>query len=326
MSIWLSDCHGDLTEISFYSFRFVAVAFAIFCGLISNGKTMDAEELSEQALSNVGLRVGINENPNVFAVIGVFQADIDANTDCLAFEKLRQKGVRTALLDAKGKLALAIHGRSETTKEMSISGSLETFRIVCKAFANMRTARCTELQCSESWSKEHNVYKIAIPIIYRKDKNPNNIVSAPEYLDDKDSMLLSTKVNSLDASQRIGCFKWRATKGRECIVAFGSVNIEGKTGRDLHKSIKTAELMALGNMAFWLNSDINVRVVAEECLRSDKDKSYNWERFNEIVLAQCEHKHFPCNEVSSGRCISPITKKLMYWCAFGARLTRINSK
>lgn len=304
----------------FYGFRLAAVALSLSFWMSLNGESMDAEKLSERTLSSAGFSVGINASANVITAIGVFCSDVETNADDFAVERLRQKGIRSALLDAKGKLALTICGRSEMTKELLVSGDSEAFQVVCKVLADINIAGCMELPCSESWSKEYNVYKVAVPLVYKKDKNPN-VVFVSRCLDEKDLALLSTKVGSLDARQRIGCFKWIMANDVEYIVAFGSSVVDGMVGRDLHKAIKKAELMALGNMAFWLGSDMGVRIVAEEYIQSREDKPDNWESYSEKVFAQCKHKHFPCNEVSYGRCVSPITKKQMYWCAFGARLT-----
>ena len=325
MAFGVLDCHSDWTGAAFYGFRLVAVAIMLLSGLPLYGELIEAKQQAERILSDAGLKVGFNENSNVFAEIGIFSYDVKVDTTVIEEERLRQKGIKSALLDAKGKLALAIYGYNETSKEICISDNAETFRVVCKAFADTRLCGCKELSCSESWSEERRVYRVAIPVLYKKGKNPN-VVSPSRQWDKLDSVFLSAKINSLDDSQRIGCVKWDNDRGQEYIVAFGSVCINGKAGKALHKSMKKAELMALNNLAFWLTSDVSVRRAAEDCIRHAGDESYGWERFSEIVLAQCEHKSFPHNEVASGTYISPITKKRSYWCAFGAKLVRSRVK
>ena len=325
MNFGLSDCHGDLAGAAFCCFRLVAVAIMLSFGLPLHGELVEAKQQAERTLSDAGLKVGFNANPNVFAAIGVFSCDVKADMTAVEEERLRQKGVKSALLDAKGKLVLAIYGHSETTKEICISDDSETFRVVCKAFADTRLRGYKEFPCSESWSEERRIYKVAIPVSYKKGKNPY-VVSTSGQWDKLDSTFLSAKINALDDSQRIGCVKWDDDLGQEYIVAFGSVCINGKAGKALNKCVKKAELMALGNLAFWLGSDVSVRVAAEDCIRHAGDESYGWERFSETVLAQCEHKSFPHHEVASGTCTSPITKKRSYWCALGAKLVRSKVK
>ena len=286
---------------------------------LAHAEFVDAVDSARRILSEAGLVACFNKTAKVYAEIGIFRADVSDDLSPREIEKMRQRGVKVALLDAKGKLALSIAGRNETTQEWSVSGNTEMFRMACKALADIDLAGCKELPASESWSKERRLYKIAIPVVYKPGQMQARISVSADW-DESDAAFVQYMIDSLDASQRIGCVMWRRRNGREYIVSFGCADIRGDNAKDIYKAAKTAELVALGNMAFWLNSNIAFREVARSSLVEGEGKSLEWEDFVQSVAAHGKCENFPYNEVASGRCTSPLTKAPLCWCAFAARL------
>ena len=300
-----------------------AKSMALADGNIRRTST-DAEAQAMKMLASIGCKPGLNLATKRYAVIGVYKCCIETGTPQEEVYRIRNKGLRCALLDAKGRIAMYLAGHETTEKHLNESEDGYTMRLAYKAMAEKRLSRCREFPFAESWDPSSRIYTVAIPVVYNK----RSVVGkqASEELSDNDRRYLEMTVKCLPLCRRAGCFRVSREDGTEYAVAFGYANIDGLEGRALKRKMLAARIEALGNMAFWLKSDISVTRIAGEFVKVKGDATTSWSEFCNAVSAECKYNGMPVNEVGFGETRNLITRSKEYWWACGVKLARENSE
>ena len=108
-------------------------------------------------------------------------------------------------------------------------------------------------------------------------------------------------------------------------MAFGYAIIDGIEGKALKRKMQAARIEALGDMAFWLKSDVCVARIAEDFLKVQGDDATSWSKFCNTVSAQCKYSGMPVHEVGFGETRNRITRRKQYWWACGVKLASAKS-
>ena len=108
-----------------------------------------------------------------------------------------------------------------------------------------------------------------------------------------------------------------------CFIAKDTVQEDVERIRS--KGIRCALLEAIGNMAFWLKSDICITRIAEEFFKVHGNDVTSWSEFCNRVNAECKYKDMPVNEVGFGESRNRITRRKQYWWACGVKLMSLKS-
>lgn len=283
----------------------------------------DAEGQAMEMLASMGCKPGLNLATKRYAVIGVYKCCIETGTSQEEVYRIRNKGLR-ALLDAKGRIAMYLAGHETTEKHLNESEDGYTMRLAYKAMAEKRLSCCREFPFAESWNRSSRIYTVAVPVVYNRSWSAaGKIVS--EELSDNDRCYLEVTVKCLPTDRRTGCFRVSREDGTEYAVAFGYANIDGIEGKALKRKMQSARIEALGNMAFWLKSDVCVTRIAEEFMKVQGDDATSWSEFCNRVNAQCKYNGMPVHEVGFGETRSRITRRKLYWWACGVKLVGANS-
>ena len=306
----------------------VLIGMSTCSGAPSDGNTRrnspDAEAQAMEMLASIGCKPGLNIATKRYAVIGVYKCCIETGTPQEDVDRIRNKGLRSALLDAKGRIAMFLAGHETTEKHLNESEDGYTMRIAYKAMAEKRVSCCKEYPFAESWNPSSRIYTVAVPVVYNRSWSAaGKIVS--EELSDNDRCYLEVTVKCLPTDRRTGCFRVSREDGTEYAVAFGYANIDGIEGKALKRKMQSARIEALGNMAFWLKSDVCVTRIAEEFMKVQGDDATSWSEFCNRVNAQCKYNGMPVHEVGFGETRSRITRRKQYWWACGVKLVDANS-
>lgn len=285
---------------------------------------LDAESQAVEMLASIGCKPGLNPATKRYAAIGLYRCFIAKDTVQEDVERIRSKGIRCALLDAKGRIAMFLAGHDEVAKHLDEDNDGYTMRLAYKAMAEMRLSCCKELPFAESWDAPSRIYSVAIPVVYNK-RWGDVVKRASDDLNEDDRCYLEARVKALPIAQRTGCLRLSKNDGTEYAVAFGSVEIEGLAGKDLKRRMTKARIEAIGNMAFWLKSDICITRIAEEFFKVHGNDVTSWSEFCNRVNAECKYKDMPVNEVGFGESRNRITRRKQYWWACGVKLMSLKS-
>ena len=285
----------------------------------------DAEVQAMEMLASIGCKPGLNPATKRYAVIGVYKCCIETGVQQEEVDRIRNKGLRSALLDAKGRIAMFLAGHETAERHLNENEDGYTIRLAYRAMAEKRLSCCKEFPFAESWNPSSRIYTVAVPVVYNKSWSTGE-KQISEQLSDNDRCYLEVTVKCLPTDRRTGCFRVSREDGTEYAVAFGYANVDGLEGKALKRKMQTARIEALGNLAFWLKSDVCVTRIAEEFMKVQGDDATSWSEFCNRVNAQCKYSGMPVHEVGFGETRNRITRRKQYWWACGVKLASQDSK
>ena len=306
-------------KATFESFFRIAIFSLILCGPVF-ANAADATDAVRAWLAKHDIQEGYDAERERFVIVDDGLRELP-KLDAPDFFMIREQTALVAVFSAKRKLIEAIDMKVVVDDSVQLKSdgdeTVQTTKSITDIFARRILHGCTVLDVEES--HEDGVYQVAVAVAWSEKLEQAACAAlagnGPKTTPEQDEAEWSAWAERTDFARRIGPAQFTDSHGVYRYAGVGSVDVEGKKGKEMLAARKAAEEKGKQALVYSLWADTVAHDHAVTVLRerssTDGDTSEATEDFVSRVSQACKRAVMK-KDVFKGKVVHPLTGRTMF--------------